>query len=73
VTELLLHGRRVESVFHLLGEHENDLTYSLAWALSQSPRFLTAFIRTTLGGTLVTEASENLKMGIESASCKVTS
>lgn len=24
-------GRRVESVFNLHGEHENDLTYSLAW------------------------------------------
>jgi hypothetical protein len=53
----------VESVFNLLGEHENDLTYSLAWALSQSPHFLKGFIRTTLDGTLVTEASENLKNG----------
>ena len=48
MTEILLHGRRVESVFNLLGEHENDLTYSLAWALSQSPHFLKGFIRSTL-------------------------
>lgn len=48
MTEILLHGKRVESVFNLLGEHENDLTYSLAWALSQSPQFLRGFIRSTL-------------------------
>ena len=48
MTEILLHGRRVESVFNLLGEDENDLTYSLGWALSQSPRFLKGFIRRTL-------------------------
>ena len=45
MTEILLHGRKVQSVFNLLGEHENDLTYSLAWALSQSPQFLKGFIR----------------------------
>lgn len=49
MTDLLLHGRKVESVFHLLGDHENDLTYSAAWALAQSPRFLNAFVRTTMG------------------------
>ncbi len=48
MAELLLHGKHVRSVFHLLGEHENDLTYSLAWALSQSPEFLNAFLRRTL-------------------------
>jgi hypothetical protein len=32
MAELLLHGKNIESVFHLLGEHENDLTHSLAWA-----------------------------------------
>lgn len=48
MAELLLHGKNIESVFHLLGEHENDLTYSLAWALSQSQEFLNAFLRGTL-------------------------
>jgi hypothetical protein len=46
--ELLLHGQTIQSVFHLLGEHENDLTYSLAWALSQSPQFLKAFMHSRL-------------------------
>jgi len=51
MTELLLHKRKVESVFHLLGEHENDITYSVAWALSQSPHFLSIFVHFALGVT----------------------
>lgn len=34
--ELDLHGRRIASVFELLGTKENDITFSLGWALSQS-------------------------------------
>jgi hypothetical protein len=49
MAELLLHKRKVESVFHLLGEHENHITYSVSWALAQSPRFLAAFLREVLG------------------------
>jgi hypothetical protein len=49
MTELLLHKRKVESVFHLLGEHENDITYSVAWALSQSPHFLRSLVQSSLG------------------------
>jgi hypothetical protein len=49
MSELFLHKRKVNSVFHLLGEHENDITYSVAWAMSQSPAFLNAFLKHTLG------------------------
>jgi hypothetical protein len=49
MAELLLHKRKIESIFHLLGEHENDITYSVAWALSQSPRFLNKFVHVALG------------------------
>jgi hypothetical protein len=49
VAELFLHKRRVASVFSLLGEHENDLTYSAAWALAKSPSFLKRFLEATLG------------------------
>jgi hypothetical protein len=48
MTQLLLHGKSVSTVFDLLGEHENDLTYSLGWALSQSRHFLKAFIQIAL-------------------------
>jgi hypothetical protein len=40
VPDLLLSGRSVRTVFDLLGVQENDLTYSLGWALSQSPRLV---------------------------------
>jgi hypothetical protein len=49
MTELLLHKRKIESVFHLLGQRENDITCSFAWALAQSPRFLSVFVRSALG------------------------
>ena len=34
MTELTLYGRAVRTVFHLLGERENDLTYALGWGLA---------------------------------------
>lgn len=64
MAELLLHGKKVQSVFHLLGEHENDLTYSLAWALSQSPEFLKAFVRDTLG---IKPSLENITIRLQHA------
>ncbi|MFA5864235.1 MAG: hypothetical protein WC975_06065 [Phycisphaerae bacterium] len=38
--DLYLHGRKLESIFELLGSNENDITYSIGWSLSQSPSFL---------------------------------
>jgi hypothetical protein len=46
---LLRHGREVTSLFQLLGEHENDLTASVAWALGCCPTFLSTFLRLVLG------------------------
>ena len=46
--ELLLHNRRVESVFSLLGQAENDITFSMGWALSRSPLLLQNFLRKVL-------------------------
>lgn len=43
--ELRLHNRKIDSMFQLLGEHENDITYSVGWALSRSPAFLSAFLK----------------------------
>lgn len=45
--ELYLYGKKVPTVFHLLGKRENALTYSLGWALSQSPIFLSNLIYAT--------------------------
>jgi hypothetical protein len=46
--ELQLHKRRVESVFSLLGEKENHITFSLGWAFSRSPHFLKFFLKKVL-------------------------
>jgi hypothetical protein len=45
MTELYLHNRKVDSIFQLLGEHENDISYSVAWALAKCPSFLDAFLQ----------------------------
>jgi hypothetical protein len=37
MTDLILRGRRLGSVFELLGSRENHITYSLGWALAHSP------------------------------------
>ena len=44
MANLILHGRKLESMFELLGRDENDMTGSLGWALSQSPSLLRAFL-----------------------------
>ena len=48
--ELNLYGRKVDSVFQLLGEKENDLTYSVAWALTKSQPFLKSFLDLVTAG-----------------------
>lgn len=45
MTNLVLHGREVESFFELLGHEENDITFSLGWTLSRSPSLLRGLIR----------------------------
>src|SRR3989338_1573200 len=37
-------AEKVDSVFQLLGERENDMSYSLAWGLAQCPKFLDKFL-----------------------------
>ena len=48
MAELFLANNRVKSVFQLLGRRENDMTYSLGWALSQSKSFLNKFLKAQL-------------------------
>jgi hypothetical protein len=44
MTELLLHSRPVKTVFDLLGDKEDDITYSFGWALAQSDRLVRALL-----------------------------
>lgn len=50
MVELRLHGEQVQTVFDLLGKKENDITYSLGWALSQSDRLATALLEDVFPG-----------------------
>jgi hypothetical protein len=45
VPDLFLHGREVRTVFDLLGEKEDDLTYALGWALANSPQLTAALLK----------------------------
>jgi hypothetical protein len=45
MSDLFLHKRLVQSVFNLLGDSENDITYSIGWAFAKSPVFLEKFIK----------------------------
>lgn len=56
MVELRLHGRKVESIFQLLGEQENDITYSVGWALARCPFFLRAFLEKVVVSTLDLES-----------------
>ena len=44
MTTLYLHGRPIESVFELLGSKENDITYSLGWAMAHSAELTSAIL-----------------------------
>lgn len=45
---LYLHSHKVDTVFQLLGEDENDISFSVAWALANCPSFLSAFLQSQL-------------------------
>ncbi len=45
MAELFLHGRKVRTVFDLLGNKENDITYSVGWALARCDGFLELLIK----------------------------
>jgi len=49
MSQLMLHGKRIDSLFQLLGSSENAATYSLGYALSQSPALLRALVRDLFG------------------------
>jgi hypothetical protein len=48
--DLTLHGRPIGTVFDLLGKKENDITYSVGYAMAQSAGLAEAFIAEVLPG-----------------------
>jgi hypothetical protein len=57
MTDLILHGRTVNTFFDLLGNQENDITYSVGWALARSPAFCRMFLDAVLGQESAGEVS----------------
>lgn len=45
MTDLFLHGHQAKTVFDLLGDKENDITFSIGWALAQCDGFLTLLLK----------------------------
>ena len=50
-TDLTLHGRPIGTVFDLLGKKENDITYSVGWAMAQCAELAAAFVEDVLSPT----------------------
>jgi hypothetical protein len=46
--DLTLHGQPIGTVFDLLGKKENDITYSVGWAMAQCEELAEAFIEEVL-------------------------
>ena len=49
MSELIAYGKEITSVFQLIGTLENDITKSIAWALSKCPVFLSGIIKEITG------------------------
>jgi hypothetical protein len=47
--KLICAGREVRTVFDLLGNRENGMTFSLGWGLASSEHFLAALLRDLTG------------------------
>lgn len=45
MSELVAYGNKVSSIFQLIGNLENDITKSIAWALACYPEFLKSVIK----------------------------
>jgi hypothetical protein len=66
--DLTLYGRAVDTVFDLLGEKENDITYAIGWALANSDGFSSALLKDLLPAAQVPPAELiRLQEGISGA------
>lgn len=61
---LRLGSRPVHTVFDLLGQMENDLTYSLGWALAQCPTYLAAMSKKLATGPTGSVVSIDLQEAV---------
>src|SRR5438552_15239487 len=45
MAQLYLRDREINTIFDLRGDKENDITFSLGWALARSDSFVTRFLK----------------------------
>ena len=60
--KLTCSGRDVQTIFDLLGDKENDMTFSLGWLLSHSERFLAALLEDLTDRTFDSVADALVKL-----------
>lgn len=65
MAELILHGKPVQTVFNLLGTKENDLSYSLGWALSQCPPFIASVVKAFSGQEIDTDKVKGIEIRLQ--------
>lgn len=65
MAELILHGKPVQTVFNLLGTKENDLSYSLGWALSQCPPFIASAVKAFTGQRIDTHKVKGIEVRLQ--------
>jgi hypothetical protein len=67
VAELRLHSRVVHTVFDLLGDKEDDITYSLGWALAQSDDLVRAVLGELFPGDVGSPSAIRLQESVPGA------
>lgn len=55
MSELIAYGNQINNIFQLIGNSEDDITKSIAWALCNCPSFLENIISDLLGIAIVPE------------------
>ncbi|MFA5248250.1 MAG: hypothetical protein WC415_03320 [Patescibacteria group bacterium] len=48
MSEIFIHNKKIDSIFQLLGEKENDISFSVGWALANAHKFLDVFLEETI-------------------------
>ena len=66
--DLFLRHQKLESIFELLGSKENDITYSIGWALSQCPSLLSAVLSHFFIGVTSDDVAEIKLQTVETGS-----
>lgn len=56
-----VYGKELESIFELLGTKEDNISYSVGWALSNSPTFLKEFLKLCVSEEILSEYSDEVE------------